>query len=325
MSRYFHIIIARLLLCCAVSGPTLAQSPAPNTSTRNEPILPLFAVEGLDNRKVSLGEKLFHDPLLSRDQKRSCASCHDIAKGGADKEAFSYGYGNQESLYNSPTILNLEFNYYVFWRGNMHLLDKSMDRALMNPKTMAMDWDTLLERLKKHPSYPDKFKVIYSDAISVDNVRDAVNEYQRSLVSLNAPFDQWLKGDDEALSAQELRGYQSFKTLGCISCHNGKNVGGTLLMQFGVYSNEAIQNERDQGRFLLTGNERDKYTFRVPSLRNVALTAPYFHDGRATTLEGAVEIMAQIQLGRTLSAQETQDIVAFLHTLTGQMPEVNYD
>jgi cytochrome c peroxidase len=193
--------------------------------------------------------------------------------------------------------------------------------VLLNPAVMRTTWLELLAKLRSDPDYAASFKAGYPDGLTPASVLDALATYERSLITPNARFDQYLRGDRQALSAEEQRGYQLFTSYGCVACHNGLNVGGNLFQKFGIFPDMVglarPDAEADPGRFRVTGVVRDRGVFRVPSLRNVALTAPYFHDGRAPTLEDAVDTMARVQLGRTLTREEIDLIVQFLHTLTG--------
>jgi cytochrome c peroxidase len=203
-------------------------------------------------------------------------------------------------------------------------LEAQAERVLLNPAVMHTTWPELLAKLRAEPTYGAAFQAAYPDGLTAANVLDALATYERSLITPNAPFDRYLRGAQQALTAEEQRGYRLFKSYGCVACHNGLNVGGNLFQKFGIFPDLVAPvrpgAEADPGRFRVTGVARDHGVFRVPSLRNVALTAPYFHDGRASTLEDAVDTMARVQLGRTLTTQEIGVIVQFLHTLTGEYP-----
>jgi cytochrome c peroxidase len=230
--------------------------------------------------------------------------------------------GNIRILRNAPSIFNVGFNLFYNWDGKFETLSALDDFVLRDPALMGNDWTELLATLRVDPSYLAHFGSIYPEGISKLSVLDALDYFLRNLTSPNSRFDKYLRGDTKALNESELRGYKLFKSYGCISCHQGINVGGNLFQKFGVFTqpNFWLPQEEpvDAGRYAITHDERDRGVFRVPSLRNVAVTAPYFHSGRATKLEDAVVTMARVQLGRTLSQDEIHLIVQFLGTLTGE-------
>jgi len=298
-------------------------SSAPlKTMTRKEPLQPVPAAVGLDPKKVELGEKLFHEPQLSRDNKVSCATCHDLKLGGVDGKVRSVGVKGTEGDINSPTVFNASLNFKQFWDGRTNTLEEQVDGPIENPKEMAMTWPEVLAKLKALPAYVTAFKSVYPDGITRENARDAIATFERSLLTPDSRFDKFLRGDQNAITAEEKEGYQLFRELGCVQCHQGAGVGGKMFQTFGLFgdyfSDRGNITKADFGRFNVTKNEDDKFTFKVPMLRNVALTAPYFHDGTAKTLEDAVQVMTRYQLGRDPSAKETHLLVKFLHTLTGE-------
>jgi cytochrome c peroxidase len=288
-----------------------------------EPITPVRkdAPSDLDPRKVDLGRKLFYDVRLSRSQEMSCTSCHDLDRGGADSRARSVGSDGKPLDYNSPTVFNVGGNFRLNWRGNFSALEEQNEAVLLDPRVMNADWPALLSRLAADDDYRPKFGALYGGAPNRSQVLDALASFQRSLVTPDARFDRYLRGERAAITPDEERGFRLFKDHGCTACHQGANIGGNLFQQFGVFYNPFAEGhtraKADLGRFTLTGKESDRHVFRVPSLRNVAVTAPYFHDGRAASLPEAVEIMARSQLGRELSKEEVHLIVQFLGTLTG--------
>ena len=221
---------------------------------------------------------------------------------------------------NNPTIFNVAFNAVYNWDGGVYTSEAHAERVLLSPALMHTTWPTLLAKLQAIPDYRAAFTTLYPGRLTPAHVLDALATYERSLVTPNARFDRYLRNQPEALSPVERRGYAIFKAYGCVACHQGVNVGGSMFQKFGIFQEAPHDPTRpvDLGRFLLTQVPRDRAVFRVPSLRNVALTAPYFHDGRTATLEAAVSIMARVQLGRTLSPEDTHAIVQFLHTLTGE-------
>jgi cytochrome c peroxidase len=292
---------------------------------QSEPLLPLPAPPAQDPARVALGAKLFADARLSADGTVACASCHVLARGGADGRRVSLGIHGRTGSINAPSVLNSGLNFVQFWDGRAATLEEQVDGPLLNSLEMANDWPHLLSFLKGDSQYPALFRGTFSDGINEANTRTALATFERTLLTPDSKFDRWLRGDKGALSATEVAGYERFKNVGCIACHQGSNIGGNMFQRFGVmgeYFQDRGQIETaDYGRFNVTHLEQDRFVFRVPSLRNVALTAPYFHDGSAATLEEAVATMAKYQLGQTLDAAATTQIVAFLQTLTGRIPD----
>jgi cytochrome c peroxidase len=271
---------------------------------------------------VALGERLFHDARLSGRNAIACATCHNLAHGGADGQPQAMAATGIRLSRNTPTIFNVAFNAAYNWDGGARTLEAHAERVLLSPSLMRTTWPELLTKLQAIPDYRAAFTALYPGRLLPAHVLDVLATYERSLVTPNARFDHYLRGHTEALSADERRGYDIFKAYGCVACHQGVNVGGSMFQKFGILQEASASHDPtrpiDLGRFLLTQVPRDRGVFRVPSLRNVALTAPYFHDGRAPTLEAAVAIMARVQLGRTLSQEDNHAIVQFLCTLTGE-------
>lgn len=302
------------------AGPE--KSTRPPAKARREPITPVPAMLPLDPRRVALGRQLFHDPQLSRDNSVSCASCHGLAKGGTDRRPRPLGINQTPGHVNAPTVFNSGFNFKQFWDGRADTLEDQVDGPVQNAIEMGSTWDEVLAKLRRDPAYA-AFKEAYPDGVQRKNVKHAIAEFERSLLTPNSRFDRWLRGEPGALSADEEAGYQKFKSYGCISCHQGVNVGANMFQPMGVigdyFADRGNLTKADYGRFNVTGRDADKFVFKVPSLRNVALTAPYFHDGSAQTLEDAVGVMAKYQLGRPLPPKDVEDIVKFLKTLTGEL------
>lgn len=283
------------------------------------PIKPIPNEMKVDAKKVQLGKKLFFDPILSRDGTISCASCHDLQNGGDDGLKFSFGIGGQEGNINSPTVYNAVFNFRQFWDGRAKDLKEQVFGPIENPVEMGHSMDLTVKVLKKNSAYVKEFNTIYSDGITHKNVADAIAEFEKVLITPDSPFDRYLKGDKEAISQKVKEGYRLFESKGCVICHHGVNVGGNFYNKFGIYKDA---NSTNLGRFNITKREEDKYVFKVPSLRNIALTAPYMHDGRMRTLSDAVEFMTEHQLGRYMEPGETDAIVIFLKSLTGEIPAI---
>jgi len=302
--------------------PYRAYARVAGADTTGEPIMPLPMSVDLDLRKVALGQQLFNENQLSRDNSISCASCHSLATGGTDRLIRSVGIGNQAGPINAPTVFNSGFNFKQFWDGRAETLEEQVDGPTHNPVEMSSNWPQIIEKLRKSPSYVRDFSETYPDGLVSANVRDAIATFERSLITPNSRFDRYLRGESAALTSEEREGYRLFKEYGCASCHQGINVGGNLFEKFGVmgdyFAKRGHVTKADLGRFSITNNEADRYVFKVPSLRNVALTPPYFHDGSAARLEDAVTTMSVYQLGRPLTAGETEAIVKFLKTLSGE-------
>jgi cytochrome c peroxidase len=290
-----------------------------------EPVQPIVPVSDLDPGVVALGRRLFSDARLSGDGTVSCASCHLLANGGDDDRQASIGIGGQMGDVNAPTVLNSVFNFRQFWDGHAATLEKQVDGPIESPAEMGSSWEHVLQVVRSDPSYADAFQSAFQDDVRPEHVRHAISTFEASLTTPNSRFDQWLRGDDAALTERELRGYQLFKDYQCISCHQGVNLGGTMYQRLGVMSDyfTRMREERssDLGRFNVTGNELDRHVFRVPGLRNVAVTGPYFHDGSAKTLQDAVRIMIKHQLGRDVNDADVELIAEFLKTLSGDMSE----
>jgi len=293
-----------------------------HTTPDPEPISPVAEANVVDVAKIALGEALFHDRSLSRGNVVACVSCHQLDQGGADQHESPMGIDGRLLDFNSPTIFNAALNFRLNWRGNFRTLEEQNEAVLIDPRVMGTNWDELLTKLRADPNHVGAFVAVYGAPPERTTVLDALAAFQRSLVTANARFDRYLRGERSAITAEEERGYRLFKAYGCIACHQGRNVGGNLFQQFGIFSDPFADKPRiteaDLGRFTVTRQVADLYVFRVPSLRNVAVTAPYFHDGRTPSLPQAVEVMARKQLGRELPQQDVQSIVTFLRTLTGE-------
>ncbi|NPA66341.1 MAG: cytochrome-c peroxidase [Epsilonproteobacteria bacterium] len=282
-----------------------------------EPITPIPLKMDVDKEKAALGNMLFFDPMLSRNDTISCASCHDLQNGGDDGLKFSFGIDGKEGSINAPTVYNTVFNFWQFWDGRAKTLKEQAAGPIENPVEMGFSFKELIPKLK-NSKYNDKFQAIYKEGITKETITDAIAEYEKTLITPNAPFDKYLRGDTNALTQKEKEGYELFKTKGCISCHHGVNLGGNLYNKFGVFEDPG---SKQLGRYNVTKKERDKFFFKVPTLRNIELTAPYFHDGRTYDLKEAVLLMAQYQLGRDISNDEVEKILAFLHSLNGELPK----
>lgn len=312
---------------CDVSppGPLAPEEEALETNDPAAlPFAPLPTEMSLDPARVALGRKLFADRRLSGDGRRSCIDCHDLAAGGVSpNEPRSNHPLNDTGPYNVPTVYNVAFNFRYNWQGTFATLDDHLQGLMMSELVMnAGSWEQLAARLAPH--YDAEFRAAGFEAgVSEAAIREVLTSYERSLVTPNSPFDRYLEGDEDALDDAARRGLALFVSVGCASCHQGINIGGNLFQRFGVMEDAFGGRElraTDYGRMMLTGRPEDAHVFRVPSLRNVALTAPYFHDGSAETLPEAVRHMARVQLSCGLEDAEVDDLVAFLESLTGERP-----
>lgn len=289
----------------------------------DEPITPLPASLKQDPLRARLGRRLFHDPRLSANGAVSCASCHDLSNGGADRRDYSVGFSGRRTGVNAPTVFNTALNFRQFWNGRADSLEAQIDAVIQNPVEMGSNWVDVVAKVAHDASYRDDFARSYADGVNKANIQNAIATFERTLITPDSRFDKYLRGERDAISAEEKAGYAKFKQYGCIACHQGMNVGGNMFQKFGVmgdyFAKRGNVTEADLGRYLATGDDEDKHVFKVPSLRNVALTAPYFHDASAKTLDEAVDVMFRYQLGRAASPGDKKAIVKFLETLTGEL------
>lgn len=306
-----------LLACSGVFGQaSFAQAPSP--------IEPLPLSVEVDTAKVEIGKKLFFDTRLSVDNTISCASCHDISAWGAESKTVSEGIKNRLGDRNSPTVFNSAFNFKQFWDGRADNLSHQAKAPVTNPVEMGMrSWSDVINALEDDRYYKNAFMLVYGEGVSEDGIVDAIAEYEKTLITVNAPFDQFLRGESSAISQEQIKGFQLFKSYGCAACHQGKNVGGNMFQKFGVLKDINFQDgslSEDLGRYKVTGNEWDKRVFKVPSLRLVTKTPPYFHNGSIATIEEAVDIMIRYQLGRSVPNADRDAIITFLESLVGEKP-----
>ncbi|MDR2015971.1 MAG: cytochrome-c peroxidase [Azoarcus sp.] len=295
-----------------------------NIRDHSSAILPIpeLSPEKLQSGKVLIGEKLFNDPRLSGDGTVSCATCHDLSRNGADGRKLSVGVGNALGNLNAPTVFNSVFNFRQFWDGRADTLFDQVSGPLTNIAEMASNWTIAVRRVSESEEYRKAFDHEYNGEISEKTITEAIVSFESTLITPNSPFDRFLNGDTTAISDESKEGYRRFTNFGCISCHQGINIGGNFFQHFGIIGNYFVDRgnpaKTDLGRYNITGQEKDRYVFKVPGLRNVAVTAPYFHDGSADTLDQAVIIMGRYQLGRELSEEDRRYIIAFLESLTGE-------
>ena len=272
--------------------------------------------------KVSLGEKLFHEVRLSESEQKSCASCHVLTQGGDSELSNTSGEHAQSTSINVPTLFNAVFNFRQFWDGRAHTLAHQIDHVVASTTEFDTSWEKVVARLKQDKDYQIEFNQHYPEGITEENIRDALVEFEKSLTTPNSRFDQYLNGQLNALTSEERAGFALFRSRGCISCHHGINIGGNMFQKMGVFADYFVDRgkvtQADYGRYNVTQKEQDKFVFKVPSLRNVALTAPYFHDGSASNLNTAISQMAKYQLGTEFSDKECEQIEKFLNSLTGR-------
>lgn len=303
---------------------TFYPNPLADKQWTNEAIRPVQDSVPVDMRKVILGNLLFHDVRLSADNTVSCSSCHGLNTGGVDNKPFSEGVGGQHGGVNAPTVFNALYNFVQFWDGRAATLADQAAGPPLNPVEMACkSFDEICDKLKADAAFSKAFTEVYPDGINEANITNAIQEFEKTLLTPNSRFDKYLKGDMAALTTEELAGYDLFKKYNCATCHVGENMGGQSYELMGIkqdyFADRGTElTVEDNGRFKETKNERDRHRFKVPGLRNVALTAPYFHDATQATLEDAVRAMGKYEVGVDLSQQEVKQIVAFLQTLTGE-------
>ena len=290
----------------------------------NEPVRPIDQELEYDAAKAALGFALFHDTRLSVDNTVSCASCHALETAGVDNHQYSYGVDDQLGGVNAPTVYNAVYNFVQFWDGRAETLAAQAARPPLNPVEMASEsFEQIINKLKADKKLVKEFNAVYPDGLTAENLTDAIEQFERTLVTPNSAFDKWLLGDDEAITAEELEGYELFKKYDCATCHVGQNLGGQSYELMGLrrhyFAERGLElTHEDNGRFKETQLERDRHRFKVPGLRNVEHTWPYYHDGTRETLEEAVRDMGLYQSGVELTDQETDKITAFLKTLTGE-------
>jgi cytochrome c peroxidase len=286
----------------------------------SEPITPIRPAQEINLAQAELGKKLYFDPRLSKSGFISCNSCHNLSMGGTDNLKTSIGDRWQRGPINAPTVLNSSLNVAQFWDGRAADLKAQAGGPIANPGEMAFTHTLAVQMLESIPGYVKEFKLVFGkDGIDIDMVTDAIAEFEKTLVTPNSPFDKWLLGDKDALSPDALAGYQLFKTSGCTACHNGSAAGGNTFQKMGIV--EPYQSTSPaEGLAAVTGKDADRFKFKVPTLRNVEMTYPYFHDGEAETLTEAVDIMGRLQLGKKFTDKENAQIVAFLNSMTGDQP-----
>lgn len=324
MSVYLSVLIAISASAAFAADwqalPEVAPAPADNPTTPE---------------KVELGRLLYLDPRFSSTGTVSCNSCHNVMLGGEDNRPVSMGVHGQTGGRSAPTVWNSGFSSSQFWDGRAATLEEQAKGPVTNPIEMGMsELEEAMNRVRDIPGYRPYFESAFpgDDPMTVENAAKAVAAYERTLITPDSPYDRYVKGDKQALSAQQVRGMQSFADTGCTACHSGPAFNGPSMspgtgffMKFPTFADndsvEKYQLSADTGRFTVTGEEADRFMWKVPTLRNIALTAPYFHNGAVGTLDEAVRVMAKAQLNKDLSDAQVTDMVAFLSALTGKFPE----
>lgn len=319
------------LSCWLLSGVAFAQEDLRETARGLFEPIPQTPpkVEGVEStaERVALGRMLYFEPRLSESHAISCNSCHLVGLGGVDLQPTSIGHKWQRGSRNAPTVLNAIFNTAQFWDGRAKDLQEQAGGPLVNPIEMGTTETHVLEQLEGIPGYVELFAKAFPGEeapLTFANVRATIALFEATLLTPDAPFDHWLKGEDKAMTAEQIEGLRLFIDEGCASCHNGINVGGNMYAPFGVVEKPGadILPPTDKGRFMVTKTPSDEYVFKVPTLRNIALTPPYFHSGQVWDLRQAVAVMGADQLGIELTADQVDKITAFLEGLTGKQPEI---
>ena len=289
----------------------------PFLSSKINPISTIPSSVPHDTKKAELGKDMFFDPILSIDNTISCAHCHQLNLGGTDGLAVSIGIEGREGNINAPTLFNSVFNFRQFWNGRAKDLAEQAAGPIQNPVEMGHDFEALLQNLN-NSDYKSRFYEIYKEPLHKDQILEVLAEYEKLLITPDGDFDRFLGGDNSAISDQAKRGYELFQSKGCIVCHHGVNVGGNFYSKIGIFKEFQATT---LGRYEVTQNEFDKHMVKVPTLRNIEKTAPYFHHGETKNLKDAITIMAEYQLGINLTSSQIDDIIAFLHTLGGKLPD----
>ena len=296
---------------------------------KNEPVRPIPDSLAVDARKVALGEALYHDTRLSGDGTVSCATCHGINTAGVDNKQYSEGIKGQLGGVNAPTSFNACFNFVQFWDGRAATLAEQAGGPPLNPVEMgSASFDEIAARLSADADFTARFKAVYPEGLNEQTITDAIAEYEKTLVTPNSPFDRYLKGEKDVMTAEQVEGYALFKDYNCATCHAGVAMGGQSYELMGAradyFKDREINSksgltDADNGRWAQTKVERDRYRFKTPTLRNVALTWPYYHDGSVPTLDKAIDMMARYQVGREMPAADVQKVQSFLQALTGEL------
>ncbi|MCF8480781.1 MAG: cytochrome-c peroxidase [Rhodospirillum sp.] len=333
MNRFLTTTTVLCAACVLTAGTAIAADDLRSQAKEMfEPVpsmVPAVAGNAVTGERVELGRALFFDPRLSKSGLISCNTCHNLGMGGDDNLETSIGHGWQKGPRNAPTVLNAVFNEAQFWDGRAEDLKTQAKGPVQAGVEMASTPERVVTTLKSMPAYVEAFSVAFSgepDPVTFDNMAKAIEAFEATLITPASRFDQWLEGNDAILDETEKTGLALFMDKGCVACHNGVNVGGHGYYPFGVVEQPGadILPPGDKGRFAVTKTATDDYVFRAGPLRNIELTAPYFHSGMVWDLEQAVAVMGSSQLGETLSDGDVAAITAFLKALTGEQPKVEY-
>jgi cytochrome c peroxidase len=328
----------RVRLIAALSIGLVLSAPVAQSAWEALPDTPPIPADNAQNpAKIALGKALYFDPRFSAEGNISCNSCHNLMAGGDDNRPNSIGFHDARGARSAPTVWNAAFLSVQFWDGRAATLEEQAKGPVVNPVEMGMaDLDAAMARLKQIDGYLPMFEAAFPqdpNPVTADNAARAVAAFERTLITPNSPYDRFIEGELTAMTEQQVRGLVSFAELGCTACHSGANFSGPALpvgtgfyQRFPTIPGSTYDTRygftEDTGRHAVTGNEADKHLWRVPTLRNVALTAPYFHNGAVSTLDQAVRVMAKTQLGKDLSDEQAADLVAFLNALTGEFPDI---
>lgn len=321
LKPYAHTLITLPINLTFALSMTFAHAEI-NQTYKQEPISPIPQTIKVNETKARLGQALFFDTRLSKNNTISCATCHRLEDGGDDNTARGISLAADEHVINTPSIFNARYNFRQNWDGSAKTLEEQIEMVMTNHHEFNNQWDNVITQLTLDKNLSTDFRLVYQEDITRRNIINAIVEYEKTLITPNSRFDAYLRNVEGSLTETEIEGYRLFKELGCISCHQGMNIGGNLFQKFGIFYDYLTErgdiNKQDYGKFNSTNREMDKFVFKVPSLRNIAITAPYLHDGSAQTIEDVISIMGKTQLGRTLTDNEILLIKSFLNTLTGE-------
>lgn len=329
------LVVTLIALLALTAGVSHAQGEAQDETMKKAAALfkpipaspPEKEGNAITPEKIELGKMLFFDPRLSASDLISCNTCHNLGTGGVDLQETSVGHAWQKGPRNAPTVLNSVFNVAQFWDGRAKDLAEQAKGPMQATVEMSSTPENVVRKLRSMPAYADYFKTSFpgeADPITFDNAVKAIEAFESTLLTPDSPFDKYLGGDGTALTDSQKQGLELFMSKGCASCHNGINVGGGGYFPFGLVEKptDEVRPPGDKGRFAVTETKSDEYVFKVPTLRNIELTPPYFHSGKVWDLKEAVVVMGTAQLGTKLTDEEAEKITDFLRSLTGKQPEV---
>lgn len=314
------ISLPQIILVCALNVNCAYAEH--NEHYQQQPIFPIPQTVDANEDKAEMGEILFFDTRLSKNNTIACASCHHLDAGGDDNIALGISISAKQHIINTPSIFNTRYNFRQNWDGSAKTLHEQIDAVMTNHHEFDNKWNEVVSTLRLDKSLLNDFNKVYQDGITKNNIIDTIVEFEKTLITPNSRFDRYLRGNNANLTKDEIKGYLIFKQLGCVACHQGINIGGNLYQKFGIFYNYIAErgniSKADYGRMNVTNDQTDAFVFKVPSLRNIAVTAPYLHDGSVETIEEAITIMGKTQLGRKITGNEILLIKTFLNTLTGE-------